>query len=179
MSTIRFRDLVETSGRPEPKSLWTDPKHDRQFMHAVKANRILTVVQPPASKRTDFGEIGFHQQPHSSYFIFPKPLPAEQGRVIGIKYDLVAQAEPDDAVSPQDLKSAGKSRRVKRPRAEKKMAVEKKFEVRVRRSAVTETNISVQALTKKEARGKAIEAVKSQPFDASKEEVSAKVIRQR
>jgi hypothetical protein len=179
MSTIRFRDLVKTSGRPEPKSLWMDPKRDRQFMHAIKANRILTVVQPPASKKTDFGEIGFHQQPHSTYLIFPKPLPVGQGRVIGIKYDLVEQAEPEDAVSPEDLKSAAKSRRVKPPRAEKKIPVEKIFEVRVRRSAVTETNISVQARTKGEAKQKAIEAVKSQPLDASKEEVSAKVVRQR
>jgi hypothetical protein len=179
MSKIRFRDLVKTSGKPEPKSLWTDPRRDRQFMHAVKANRVLTVVQPPASKKTDFGEIGFHQQPHSSYFIFPKPLPAEQGKVIGIKYDLVEQSAPEDAVSLQDLKSASKSGRRKPPRTEKKMPVEKTFEVRVRRVATIETNISVQARTKAQAKRKAIETVKSQPFDTSKAEISAKVVRQR
>jgi hypothetical protein len=179
MSTIRFRDLVKTSGKPEPKSLWTDPKHDRQFMHAVKANRVLTVVQPPASKKTDFGEIGFHQQPHSSYFVFPKPLPANEGKVVGIKYDLVEQSKPADALSTERLHAASASSRRKSPRAKIKIPVEKTFEVQVRRMAVAETNISVQARTKEQAKQKAIEVVKNQEFDTSKEEVSAKVVRKR
>lgn len=86
MAAIRFRDLVKTAGAPEPKSLWTDPKNDRDFMRAVKQGRVLTVVQ--GSKRKDFGELGFHQHPGALYFVFPKPLPVEEGRVVGIKYDL-------------------------------------------------------------------------------------------
>jgi len=77
MAVIRFRDLVRTAGSPEPKSLWTDPKKDRDFMRAVKEKRVLTVVQE--AKRSDFGELGFHQHPHAFYFVFPKPLPAEAG----------------------------------------------------------------------------------------------------
>ncbi|HWD92525.1 MAG TPA: hypothetical protein VG938_09260 [Verrucomicrobiae bacterium] len=176
MSTLRFRDLVKTSGRPEPKSLWTDPRQDREFRHAVEANRVLTMVQPPASKKTDFGEIGFHRQPHASYFIFPKPLPAKQGKVIGIKYDLVEQPEPEDPVSTEDLKPASKSQRAKPVRVEKKMPVEKTFEVRVRRVAIAETSISVKAQTASEARKKAIEMAKSQKFDAAKEDIKATAV---
>jgi hypothetical protein len=50
MSIIRFRDLVKTAGAPEAKSLWTDPKHDRNFMRAVKQNRVLTVVRESKTK---------------------------------------------------------------------------------------------------------------------------------
>jgi len=175
MSIIRFRDLVKTSGQPEPKSLWTDPKQDRDFMKAVKANRVLTIVQSPASKKTDFGEIGFHQQPHSAYFIFPKPLPAERGKVIGIKYDLVEEPEPDDPISARDLKLPAKSNRAKVQSAEKNLPVEKTFQVQVRR--MIETNISVTARTKEQAREKAIAAAKNQELDAAKEKVTARIVR--
>lgn len=107
MAVLRFSDLVKTAGMPEPKSLWTDPKTDRDFMRAVKQKRVLTVMQE--SQRKDFGELGFHQHPGALYFIFPKPLPSEQGKVIGIKYDLVESGEPADAISPAELNRAPKS----------------------------------------------------------------------
>ncbi|HEX4264582.1 MAG TPA: hypothetical protein VH597_09610 [Verrucomicrobiae bacterium] len=176
MPAIRFRDLVKTSGKPEPKSLWTEPRQDPQFMRAVKANRVLTVVQPPASKKTDFGEIGFHRQPHSSYFIFPKPLPADKGKVIGIKYDLVEPSEPEDAISSEDLKSASKPKRTKTSKPEKKIPADKTFEVRVRLVTVAETNISIKARTKGEAKEKALETAKSQEFATSKEQITATAV---
>jgi len=111
MGVIRFRDLVKTAGTPEPKSLWSDPKSDREFMRAVKQKRVLTVVQE--SKRKDFGELGFHQHPGALYFIFPKPLPAGEGRVIGIKYDLVEPGEPADAISPAELNRTAKRKSAK------------------------------------------------------------------
>jgi len=36
MAALRFRGLVKTAGTPEPKTLWTDPKADRDFMRAVR-----------------------------------------------------------------------------------------------------------------------------------------------
>jgi len=88
--TIRLGDLVRKSGRPQAVTLWTKPKKDRVFTKAVKENRIVTVVQDPTSKRKDFGQIGFHQQPHAFYLIFPRPLTNEKdSRVIGINYALL------------------------------------------------------------------------------------------
>jgi hypothetical protein len=171
MSTMRFRDLVKTAGTPESKSLWTDPKNDRDFMRAVKQNRVLTVVQESAKK--DFGELGFHQRPGALYFVFPKPLPAGHGKVIGIKYDLAETTEPKDPVLPEDLKRA--SKRAKRLKQEKQEAPAKTFNVTVRRLAVVETKAVVEAYSKNEAREKAIEMVKGQGFDLAKAKIENKI----
>jgi hypothetical protein len=171
MSTMRFRDLVKSAGTPEPKSLWTDPKNDRDFMRAVKQNRVLTVVQE--SKKKDFGELGFHQREGSLYFVFPKPLPAEQGKVIGIKYELAETTEPKDQVSPEELKRV--ARRAKHPKSEKQEAPLKKFDVLIRRVAVVEANVLVEARSKNEAREKAMEMTKGQGFDLAKAKIESEI----
>jgi len=175
MPTIRFRDLVKMAGSPEPKSLWTDPQKDRGFMQAVKQNRVVTVVQEPSSKKKDFGEIGFHQQPYAAYFIFPKPLPESKAKVIGIKYDLIKEAKPRDTISLEDLKRESKPPRKKSPPKEKPRAVEKAFNLRVRRVAVIETNIQVKARNKTEARKQAAELMKGQGFDLSQAKIQNQI----
>jgi hypothetical protein len=171
MSTIRFRDLVKTAGTPEPKSFWTQPKNDRDFMRAVKQNRVLTVVQESTKK--DFGELGFHQRPGALYFVFPKSLPAGQGKVIGIKYDLAETVEPKDPVSPKDLKRA--TQPTKHPKPEKQEAPAKTFNVLVRRVAAVETKVVVEAHSKTEAREKSMEMVKGQGFDLAKATIENKI----
>ena len=172
MAAIRFRDLVKTAGTPEPKSLWTDPKNDADFMRAVKQKRVLTVVQE--SKRKDFGELGFHQHPGALYFIFPKPLPAEQGKVIGIKYDLVESAQPADVISPAELKREAK-KPAKAAGGKKPEPVVKTFEVVARRLAVLEENFSVDAHSKSEARQKAAEILKTRGFDLGNAKIENEV----
>ena len=171
MSIIRFRDLVKTAGTPEPKALWTDPKNDRDFMRAVKQNRVLTVVQESTKK--DFGELGFHQQQGALYFIFPKALPSGQGKVIGIKYDLAETTQPKDPVSPHDLKRVAK--RAKHSTREKPETRAKTFNVLVRRIAMVETQILVEARSKTEARKKSIEMVKGQGFDLAEAKIENKI----
>jgi hypothetical protein len=173
MSTIRFRELVKTAGTPAPKSLWTNPKTDREFMRAVNQNRVLTVVQESA--KTDFGELGFHRHEHALYFVFPKPLPANQGRVIGIKYDLVEEREPDDTIPAGKLKRVSKPKRAKSASLEKREPPAKTFSVVFRRFAVVETNISVEAHSKAEAREKSIEMVKGQGFDLAKAKIKNQI----
>jgi hypothetical protein len=91
---IRFGDLVWNSGRPETHALWMDPKQDRSLHRAIKENRVFTVIQEPTSKHKDYGRIGFHQEPHASYLIFPRPLPQKKdARVIGINYQLIEEPE--------------------------------------------------------------------------------------
>jgi hypothetical protein len=76
-------------------TIWaTQPGRDRAFTAAVKSNRALTVVRDPTNKRKDYGEIGFHERPGAVYLVFPRPLPkASEGRVIGINYQLLAEAD--------------------------------------------------------------------------------------
>jgi hypothetical protein len=172
MGVIRFRDLVKMAGTPEPKSLWSDPKNDRDFMRAVKQKRVLTVVQE--SKRKDFGELGFHQHPGALYFIFPKPLPAEEGRVIGIKYDLAEPGEPADVVSSAELnRAAKKSAKSRKP--EQPKPVVKTFQVAVRRVAMMETSLAIDAYSQAEARAKAVELMKRAAFDLSNAEIESEI----
>lgn len=159
---IRFGELVKRSGRPQVITLWTDPKQDRSFMKAVKENRVLTLIQKPAGKRKDFGRIGFHQEPHASYLVFPKPLPEDsEPRVIGIKYDLLEESKVRDAVKLSDEEP-------KRPAVAKEPR-RKSFQVILRRTAVLETSITVGAVvTANEAKRKAIKSAAGEPFDVSK-----------
>jgi hypothetical protein len=173
MAAIRFRDLVKTAGTPEPKSLWTDPKNDRDFMRAVKQKRVLTVVQE--SKRKDFGELGFHQHPGALYFIFPKPLPADEGRVIGIKYDLAEAAEPADVISPAELKREAKQKAGKSSKPKKAEPVVKTFEIVARRVAVLKESLTIDAHSKAEARQKAAETFKTRGFDLGKAEIENEI----
>ena len=136
-------------------------------MQAVKQRRVMTVIQKPGSKKKDFGEIGFHQQPHASYLVFPKPIPADtNSKVIGIKYDLVEEPTVQDPVFAKDLRPAKKSRPIARP--PKRKPIQKTFDVLVRREAAIETSISVTARTETEAKKKAIEIARAQPFETSK-----------
>ena len=90
---IRFGELVNRAGKPEAVTLWSDPKRDRGFMKAVRENRVVTLIQQPFIKKKDFGEIGFHEDPRAAYLIFPKPLhKGEASHVVGIKYELMAEA---------------------------------------------------------------------------------------
>jgi hypothetical protein len=175
MSTIRFRDLVKTAGNPEPKSLWTDPKEDRGFMQAVKQNRVITIVQEPASKKKDFGEVGFHQKPHATYFVFPKPLPNRQGKVVGIKYDLIRQPKLNDAISPGELKRKSKRARKKAVAKQSRQPVEKSYKIQVRRVAVLESSILVEARDKLEARKKVEQIIGQQDFDLSKAKIESQI----
>src|SRR5581483_8304403 len=159
---IRFQQLIKTAGTPAVVTLWTDPKQDRPFMKAVRENRVLTLIQEPASKRKDFGRTGFHPAPHASYLVFPKSLPPES-RVVGIKYDLIAQPKVRDAVPAKDLKPAPRSSRVKaraRPAA-------KTFQVLVRRTAALEASVTISARDKSSARRQVVDAARREPFDLS------------
>jgi hypothetical protein len=175
MSTIRFRDLVKAAGSPEPKSLWTDPKKDRGFMQAVKQNRVMTVVQEPSSKKKDHGEVGFHQQPHATYFVFPKLLPVHQGKVIGIKYELLEESRPSDVISLKELKKESRSARVKSSAKEHRPPAEHSFNFRVRRVATIETHLRVKARNKTEARKQAERMANGQGFELSQAKIQNQI----
>jgi hypothetical protein len=164
----RFNELVRNSGHPEVVTLWTKPQQDPVFMRAVKENRVLTVIHQRLGSKKDYGLIGFQLQGQAAYLVFPKPLPAlTDARVIGIHYELLAER-----------KSTERSPRVVRSKAPLKRKPEKRlvsFEVLVRRTAVIETTVSVLARHKNEAREKAAETTRREPFDVSRAIVTNQV----
>jgi hypothetical protein len=175
MGTLRFSELVKRHGQPEIKTLWTKPEDDAAFMRAVKQDRVLTLVQEPSSKHKDSGEIGFHQKPYASYLIFPKALEESKGaKVIGIKYDLIREPQISDALSSKSLKTLPRKKRIQAAEKPEKRLL---FNIRVRRTAILDTTIAVEAKSKSEARQRAIEIAKGQSFNSSEATIKTEALR--
>lgn len=105
--TIRFAQAVKLSGKPRVVTLWTHPKANRDFMKAVRESRVMTLLPQNTGSKKDYGLVGFFQQPHVSFLVFPKPLPYPlETKVVGIKYDLLAESTPEGPLHkpPRDLK---------------------------------------------------------------------------
>lgn len=90
--TVRFTRVVERSGEPHVHTLWLPPDKDPEFKRALAANRVMTVEQNVG--KPDVGVVGFDDDSAQGgqFLIFPKSLKTFGGaRVIGIKFDLIAQ----------------------------------------------------------------------------------------
>jgi hypothetical protein len=113
--TVRFAKVVATSGQPEPYTLWSAPEKDRPFQTALKQHRVMTVHQANTGSKADYGEVGFDAAEHGSLLLFPKTLkPFEGQKVVGVKYDLLAEArEPKD---PVEIKPPKEPKRAKAER---------------------------------------------------------------
>jgi hypothetical protein len=111
-ATVRFAQVVAAAGQPEPVTLWVEPRLDKRFQTALRQNRVATVNQETVGSKKDFAMVGFHRGKHSSYWIFPKPLDAFEGkRIIGIDYQ---QLKATSSLEPAELsprKKLTKSRR--------------------------------------------------------------------
>ncbi|HTL59396.1 MAG TPA: hypothetical protein VL361_27240 [Candidatus Limnocylindrales bacterium] len=164
-----MNNLVSAAGKPEIVTLWRPPDEDPAFMKAVKDNRVLTLIQEPTSQHKAYAIVGFHQQPYASYLIFPKPLPtAEPLHVVGIKDELMAQPKVDHPIGPVKAKPP------KRPTL-KPIEVDKTYNVHIRRTAVVEKTLEIQAASQAEARKKALQTAESEPFDLAKAAVKTEV----
>jgi hypothetical protein len=92
--TARFAQVVQTCGQPEVYLLLMDPKKDRSFQAAVKAQRVMTVHQDAVGTKSDRGEVGFAPGSQRQFLLFPRSLRAFAGRaVVGIKYDLLGSRD--------------------------------------------------------------------------------------
>jgi hypothetical protein len=88
VKTVRFADVVDEAGKPEPYTLWQKPATDRHFQSALKNNRVMTIQQTATG--TQFGFVGFKQSKTGSYLLFPKSLKRySEKRIVGIKWDFV------------------------------------------------------------------------------------------
>jgi hypothetical protein len=107
VKTIRFAPLVQSFGRPRAKTLWSDPKSDRDLQKAIKENRLLTIVQHNVGTKTDYGLIGFFPEEKGPFLIFPKALGYAAGsKVVGLKWDLIEEPAPPDPVDWRSLQRA-------------------------------------------------------------------------
>jgi hypothetical protein len=169
---IRFGDLVRNSGRPQVVTLWTEPEKNPALRTAIKQNRVLTVIQTPGER--DYGLIGFHLQPGVAYLVFPRPLPdAPSAKVIGINYQLVEQPVLTPPTVPREEKPKPAPTKPKPVRRE---PVPRKFKVKVRRTASSVSEVTVEAEDQATAKRKAVEAVKGKPFPLLEAEEQVEVL---
>jgi hypothetical protein len=159
--TVRFSAVMAACGTPEVYLPLADPRRDKAFLRAVREQRVVTLKQEPTGTRKDFGVIGFHEEKHVSYLIFPRPLAQFKGqRVVGIKYDVLRQAPVATPRAP-----AGSTRRAARPSRKaitpKPVPKPQRFVARVRVTAKAELEVTVRALNQKEARARAREEARA------------------
>jgi hypothetical protein len=180
--TVRFTAVVAKMGTPKVYLPFSDPKNDRTFMRAVKENRVLTIHQEPASRRSDFGTVGFDGEKYASYLIFPKSLTQfANTRVIGIKYNVLGESSfmagppPPTRKSPEPkLKNVrippaappqtrpAHIREELNPRTPPKRVESQPKDFLVRVRVTTEKSVTVRAITKAEAKDKAQAAVENE-----------------
>ena len=175
--TIRFGDLVRQSGRPHVATLWVDPEKDLSFLKAINENRVLTVHADPASHKKEYGEIGFQREQGATYLVFPRPLPKEQARIVGINYQLTEEPPPPpkDLVSQIEVKPKKKEKvKGKPPKVEPKPEL-KTFDVVVRRTATLEETERVKALSNQAAREAVSVTMKGKPFDVGRATVRIEI----
>jgi hypothetical protein len=169
MRNIRFTQLVKSCGNPATALLWEQPSQNRSFMHAVKENRVLTILQ--RGGKADSGRIGFQESHHALYLLFPKPLPKQpEARVVGIRYDLIKEPEVKDPVKPGQRKAVKK-------RAEQSIEPALfKFDVQIQRTAVIHTTVRVSAVDKTDAQKLALKQIEHEDFKPDRVQNSIKAV---
>jgi hypothetical protein len=112
MKTVRFSEVVNSSGKPETHLLLIAPAKDKTLQAAIKSHRVMTVYQGSGTTKTDYGTIGFEEGSSRQFLVFPKALNSfADKRVIGIKYDLL-ESMP---VSKDEATSKTKSAKAPKP----------------------------------------------------------------
>ena len=186
-SIVRFAEVVEESGRPQPVVLWTDPKRDPSLQAAVRANRVMTVRQETVGTQKDFGVVGFHRVAYASYWVFPKSLKRfERKRIIGIKYDLLNVPKPEHPVklAAESVKKAqhvekAVKKAARKPPPEPQLAKAKsephRYRVLIRSIATAEYAREVEANTAKEAEELALRMVAKERVEFPPQEIAHRV----
>lgn len=149
-------------------------------MRAVKANRVLSVRQEPTSKLADYGVVGFDEQKHTTYLVFPNSLAGfADARIVGIRYDVVGSSRVSTSPAPKFPKQKAGANRLAttaRPSAKsptgrtapkraprKRVEPERKtFRVHLRVTIVREKDVEVEATTRADAKKKAQAAVQGE-----------------
>ena len=168
--TVRFSELVKAAGLPEVYLPLTDPRHDREFMRAVRSDRVLSLKQEPTGTRKDFGTVGFLEEKFVSCLVFPRSLAKfKNRRVVGIKYDQIRKSAPGTpATARRDRSIRPKPPPKPKPRP-------KRFNATVRLIRTSEVRVTVRAFSESDARQKA-EAEARRRHPRTKPRVDAEVL---
>lgn len=168
--TVRFSELVKAAGVPEVYLPLADPRRDREFMRAVRSDRVLSLKQEPTGTRKDFGAVGFLEEKFISYLVFPRSLAKfKNRRVVGIKYDQLRQA------ALRTPETASRDRSIRPKPAPKPKPRPKRFNATVRLTRTRDVRVTVRALNENEARKKA-EAQARRRHPRSRPQVEAEVL---
>jgi hypothetical protein len=163
--TARFAVVVKAAGQPHVVTLWTRPEDDREFMEALRAKRVLTVRQENTGTRKDHGEVGFMREGSNVYLVFPKSLKDFEGkRIVGLKYDLVAEPKTRSPVATKPPKT-GEVRAKEKKKEARPPRPAPCFAVAVRRTATTTMTVEVTATSAAAARKLAMAEAEKGPFD--------------
>jgi len=161
--TVRFRNLVRVSGRPEAATLWVEPKKDPAFAKAIRERRLLTVCSDPKAHKKDYGLVGFKKRPGATYMIFPKPLLVEPAsRIIWIDYNLAVEPAVKGPLVSQRQKNYPKRKNFWASEPPKRS-----FDVVVRQTATVEQSLRIKASTEEEARALALARVNRKRLNLS------------
>jgi hypothetical protein len=168
--TVRFSDVVALSGRPETESLWIEPNKDPRLRKAMREDRLMTVHTENVGSKKDYATIGFSEQKHSTYLIFPKSLRQFEGmKVVGIKYDLIEEPIPKD---PARVRTSGSAT----PNPEPKPIRKKHFKVIIEQTFKIKRVSEVDAPTKAVAKDLAFEEIHSEEPNLSNVAATEKVL---
>lgn len=109
MKSVRFSLVVEQCGQPTAHALWIPPDKDPTFQAALKAERVMSIGSERG--KADSGTVGYHPAGKASQLlIFPKSLKRFAGnRVVGVKFDQIAQPEMKPAEQSDVLKGTARS----------------------------------------------------------------------
>ena len=107
MKTVRFSQVVQRAGKPEVYLLFS--ADDPVFAKALQHERVMTLVERGSTP--PFGLVGHEAGQHGQLLVFPRSLKEfADARVVGIKFDLLAQpssppqkkkAEPPSRPAPK------------------------------------------------------------------------------
>ena len=112
MKTARFATIVAKSGRPALHLAWQPLAKDAALKTALAAHRVMTIHQALRGPHKDFGTVGFTKAPRTQILIFPRSLRRFAGqRIVGINYDLLADAPKLQPAQPTSAKVELRSRR--------------------------------------------------------------------
>ena len=121
MTTVRFSQVVAQSGAPETYLLLS--RDDATFRNAVKAHRVMMVIDASGGAKTRYGLVGYDPKQRSRLLLFPRSLQKFEGaHVVGIKENLVAdEREPAPPPAPKPASKPPRAAAVKKAR-EKSLA---------------------------------------------------------
>lgn len=171
MKKTRFAKIVETSGKPQPYTLWTAPEKDAVFRKALKDDRVMTILHEPTAARKETAVVGFVEKPSALFLVFPRSVEAfRDQQIVGLKYNLLAAPPPRG----KPVKSSRKPSTPARPKPEKPLP---SFRVVLRATSTIELEQQLQTPSATDARRLALNNFDPKAVDFGSGRITTKVVK--